>query len=212
MRLRVADAHPVVNDRAHLAVKHFIRIRNLLFERRRDRHQLERRSWLVHITHRAIGQRAGSNLFPQIRIEGRTVGQRQNLSRMRILNNHRPRNRTRVRDRLLQLLLRDVLNILVDRQDKILARLRLLLHVREPLPTRIHRDNHLPRLPAQLLIKSMFDAALPGILHADRSQHLRRQIARRIKPLRLFLKVNTLQAERLDALNRRQEQRCNRRP
>jgi len=38
----VADAHPVVNDRAHLAVEDLIRIRDLFFQRRRNRHQLER--------------------------------------------------------------------------------------------------------------------------------------------------------------------------
>jgi len=81
------------------------------------------------MTHRAIGQCARSNLLPQIRIERRTVGQRQNLSGVRILDDHRPRNRLRIVNRLLELLLRDVLNILVDGQDKVLARLRLLLHV-----------------------------------------------------------------------------------
>ncbi len=47
VRLRVADAHAVVDDRSHLAVEHFVRVREFLFQRRRNRHQLERRSGLV---------------------------------------------------------------------------------------------------------------------------------------------------------------------
>ena len=47
----------------------------------------------------------------------------------------------------------------------------------------------------------MLDAALAGILHADRAQHLRRQIARGIKTLRLFLEMNPLQLQRIDALD-----------
>ncbi len=47
----------------------------------------------------------------------------------------------------------------------------------------------------------MLDAALPGIFHADRTQHLRGQIARGIKALRLFLEMNPLQLQGIDALD-----------
>ena len=47
----------------------------------------------------------------------------------------------------------------------------------------------------------MLNATLARILHANGTEHLRGQIARRIKTLGLFLKVNPLQLKRVDALN-----------
>ena len=56
---------------------------------------------------------------------------------MRILDNHRPRDSLRVVNRLLQFLLGDVLDILVDGQDEVVARVGLRLHIGEPLPARV---------------------------------------------------------------------------
>ena len=61
--------------------------------------------------------------------------------------------------------------------------------------------NIFPGLPAQFIVELMLDAALARVFHADRTQHLRRQIARGIKPLRLFLEMNPLQLQRIDALD-----------
>ena len=41
----------------------------------------------------------------------------------------------------------------------------------------------------------------PGIFHADRTEHLRGQIARGIEALRLFLEMNALQLQGIDALD-----------
>ena len=201
MRFRVTNAHAVVDDRSHLAVEHFIWIGEFLFERRRNRHQLERRPRLVHIAHGAVSQRPRRNLFAQVRIERRPVRECQNFAGVRILDNYRARNRLCVMNRLIQFLLGDVLNILVDGQDQALARFRLFLDIGEPLPARIHRDEHLPRTSPQFVIEGVFDATLPGVFHPDRSHHLRRQIACGIKALRLFLKMDALQSQRLDALD-----------
>ena len=62
--------------------------------------------------------------------------------------------------------------------------------------------NIFPATPAQFVVELMLDAALAGILHADGADHLRRQIARRIKTLRLLLEMDALQVQRLDALDR----------
>ena len=102
---------------------------------------------------------------------------------------------------LIQFLLGNVLNILVDGQHKILARLRLLLDIRKPLPARIDRDEHLSGTPAQLIIERVFNATESGILHPNSSHHLRRQITRRIETLGLFLKMDSLQVQGLDALD-----------
>src|ERR1039458_219375 len=59
----------------------------------------------------------------------------------------------------------------------------------------------MPKALGVFVVELVLDAALAGILHADRTQHLRRQIARRIKALRLLLEVNSLQLQRIDALD-----------
>ena len=41
VRLAVADAHAIDDDRSHLAVKHFVGTGQFFFERRRNRDQLE---------------------------------------------------------------------------------------------------------------------------------------------------------------------------
>ena len=120
---------------------------------------------------------------------------------MRVLDNHRAGDRLRVVNRLLKFFLGDVLDVLVDGQDKVLARVRLRLDIGEPPPFRVDRDEHLSRTSAQLVVELVLDPALTGILHANRTQHLRREIARRIKALRLLLEVNALQLQRIDALD-----------
>src|SRR5208337_145768 len=102
---------------------------------------------------------------------------------------------------LIEFLLGDVLNVFVDGKDEVFARLRLFLDVGKPLPARVDRDEHFSSATTQFVVEFVLDAALAGILHADGSDNLRRQIARGIKTLRLFLKVDPLQVERLDALD-----------
>jgi hypothetical protein len=64
----------------------------------------------------------GVDLLAQIRIECRPVGQRQNFSGVGIFHDHRAGNRLRVVNRLIQFFFGDVLNVLVDGQDQVLAR------------------------------------------------------------------------------------------
>src|ERR1700721_3080775 len=111
---------------------------------------------------------------------------------MRILYDHGAGNRPRVMNRLLQFLLGNVLNILIDSQNEIFARLRLLLDVGEPLSPRIHRDGHFSGAPAQFIVERVLDAALPRVLHPYGSYLLSGKIPRRIKPLWLFLEMNAL--------------------
>ena len=61
--------------------------------------------------------------------------------------------------------------------------------------------NIFPGASAQLIVELVLDAALAGVFHAHRAQHLRRQIACGIKALGFFLEVNALQLERVDALD-----------
>ena len=120
---------------------------------------------------------------------------------MRVLDNHRAGDRLRIVNRLLKFFLSDVLDVLVDGQDKVLARVRLRLDIGEPPPFRVDRDEHLSRTSAQLVVELVLNPALAGILHPNRTQHLCGEITRGIKTLRLLLEVNSLQLQRIDAFD-----------
>ncbi len=104
-------------------------------------------------------------------------------------------------DRLLQLLFGDVLDVLIDRQNYVVAGVRLGCDVREPLLACIHGDEHLAGLTPEFIIECMLNAALAGVLHADRAEHLRSEISRWIKAFWFFLEVDALQLEGVDALD-----------
>ena len=50
----------------------------------------------------------------------------------------------------------------------------------------------------KFLVEGMLDAALAGILHAHGSEYLRCQIARGIKALRLFARINASKVQRIE--------------
>ena len=77
----------------------------------------------------------------------------------------------------------------------------MLLNVGKPLPARVDGNEHLSCAPAQLVVERVLDAALAGVLHADGAHYLSCKIASRIEALRLFLKMDTLQVQRLDAFD-----------
>ena len=61
---------------------------------------------------------------------------------MRILDDYGSSNRLRIVNRLLEFFFSDVLDVFVDRQDNVFARLRLLLDALKPLLSRINGNQH----------------------------------------------------------------------
>ena len=95
--------------------------------------------------------------------------------------------------RLFEFALRNVLDILVNGEDQVLARLRSLLDAREPLLARVHRDRHLARAPAKLVVKLAFNPAQAAVVRAHVSNDLRGQFSLGIEASRFLLKVNSPQ-------------------
>src|SRR6266404_2530782 len=115
------------SDLAHLAIDELIRRSQLFFEGGGKGNDLKGRPGLIDVTHGAVFQGSRGNVVEGIRIEGRTAGERQNLARLWILHNHRSRFRVRGRDGALEFAFGDVLDLLVDGQDEVVAGFRLLL-------------------------------------------------------------------------------------
>ena len=71
MGLAVADAHAVDDDRAHLAVEHFVGAGDFFFEAGGDGNHLEGRAGLVDVADRVVFERSGRISF---RLLGLKVG------------------------------------------------------------------------------------------------------------------------------------------
>src|SRR3954467_15333556 len=89
--LVVVDLSPEDDDRAHLAINHFVGPGQLLLERRRYGDDLEGRTGLVDVTHGAVLQCVLACGPKGIWIECRATGQREYLARLRILHYHHAR-------------------------------------------------------------------------------------------------------------------------
>ena len=201
MRLAVADAHAIDHDRSHLAIEHFIGARDFLFQSGRNSHHLESRSRLVDVANRAVFQGLVANLLPNIGIERRPVGERQNLAGVRIFHDHGARDGVRFLHPALKFAFGDVLNILIDSKDDAVAGFGLLFNAGKPALARVDGNHQLAGLALQLLIELPLQAAQSLIVGANVPQNLRSQFTFRIKPLRFFLVVDALQIQRTDALN-----------
>ncbi len=124
----IVNTVPGHNHRAILTIENFVRLGQVLVERRRQRNQFEGRAWLVNRANRTIHARFGFHIIRRIRIELRPVGQRQNRSIIRILHNHCSGKRVSLPNGFRQLPLGDVLNLFVNRQNNI----RALIPLRHP--------------------------------------------------------------------------------
>ena len=94
---------------------------------------------------------------------------------------------------LLQFPFRDVLDVLVNRQNYIVSRLGLLFHAAEPFAAGIDRNQHLSRLALQLPVVFALNPAQSFIVHSYVAENLRRQLAFRIGTPGLFLEVDAAQ-------------------
>ena len=84
-------------------------------------------------------------MFSYVGIEGRPVGQRENLAGAGILDDQSAREGVCFLDGLLEFALGDVLNIFVYGENDVLAGLRLFLYPAEPFLARVYGDEHLAR-------------------------------------------------------------------
>ncbi len=132
---------------------------DVLFERRARRHDLERRAGLVEVLHSAIAAMLGRCARERIRVERRLVRQREDLARLRRHDQHGAARGAIADDRLAQLALGDVLQVLVDRQLDRCAGCRRTLETAERAAARVGLVEQLALLAADLAVVGGLDAA-----------------------------------------------------
>ena len=86
---------------------------------------------------------------------------------MRILHHNCAGRGVSFRHRGFQLTFGDVLDLLVDCQNHVFARIGLLLNAAKPLAAGVHRNQHPPGLAPQPVVVLAFDTAQSFIVHAD---------------------------------------------
>ena len=118
---------------------------------------------------------------------------------MHVLHHHRAVGRLGPLHGVVQRPLGQELDVLVDGQHQVLARLRLGLAGSQYLAPRIHGRVHAARSAVQLRLVFLLQAAQPVIVRAHIAQHLRRDLVVRIKALKLLLGVDSLDRKPLDA-------------
>ena len=200
VRLAVADAHAVDDDRAHLAVEHFVGAGHFFFEPGGNGHHLEGRAGLVDVADGVVFQAFGPDFFAIVRIESGAIGERQDFAGVGIFHDHRAGDGFRLFHAALEFALGDVLDVLVDGEDEIFAWLRLLFDAGEPALAGVDGDHQLAGLALKFRIELALEAAQALIFGADIAQHLGGQFALWVETLGLFLKVDALQVEGADAV------------
>ena len=138
----VNDAAARHLDLAALAVDHVVGVGDVLIERRGVGDQLEGRAGLVDIAHRVILQQRGSGAAKLVGIEGGANGERENLAGVHVLHDHGAVVGVGRLHVVVERALGHELDVFVDGELEILARLGLVRDGAEHAATRVHRGEH----------------------------------------------------------------------
>src|SRR5262249_45012959 len=192
------DARPDLNA-ARTGVDVRLRRHDLLFECRRNGHDLERRSRLVQILNGAITPTALVVFAIRVRIERRLVRHRENLAGARVHDDDGAAGRAVVQDALMQLALGDVLEILVDGQLDGRTGCRRTLEAAERMSPRVGLNEDRPLLAADLRIVGVLEAAQAGVVDSHIPEEVRGELLVRIETPALLDEADPLEVERGDA-------------
>ena len=91
------------------------------------------------------------------------------------------------------------LDVLVDGENEIAARLGVVLAGAENFAARVHGGVHFAGHAVELLIELVFEAAEAVVVDADIAKYLRGDLVVWIEALELFLVVDALHIEGVDA-------------
>ena len=198
----------VVNDAAGqsnlaaLAVDHVVGRGYMLFQRRRIRDQLEDRAGLVDVADGMIAQQFRRGVAKVVGVEGGADGEGQNLAGVHVLDNHCAVGRLGALHGVIQRPLGHELNVLVDGQHQVPARLGFALAGAEHVAARIQGRIHAAGDAVQLRLELQLQAAQAVVVHAHIAQHLRGDLIVRIEALKLFLEVDAFEAWTISAFTR----------
>ena len=182
-------------DLAALAVDRVVGRGDMLIERGRVGDQLEDRAGLVDIADRVVPQQCRRGVAKVVGVERGPDGERQNLAGVHVLHDDGAVVRLRFLHGVIEGSLGHELNILVDGEHQVLARLGLALGGTEHVAARVHGGVHAPGDAVQLTVELLLEAAEAVVVDAHIAQHLRGDLVVGIEALKLFLKVDALHVE-----------------
>ena len=144
VRVHVADDAAAERDEPGSAVHRIGRRDHPLFDRGRRGDDLERGARLVQILDGAVAPRDDVRAAEDVRVERRPVRQGEDLAGVRLHDDRRAAGGAVLFDADAQLAVRDVLQVLVDRQlEPVAGGRRALLAGRHRVPARVGLEQHL---------------------------------------------------------------------
>ena len=180
-------------DRAALAVDLVVGRGYMLIEGRGIGDQLEDRARLVDVADRVVAQQHRRSVAEVIGVEGGADGQSQNLAGMHVLDDHGAVVRMGALHGVVQRTLGQKLNVLVDGQHQVPARLRFPLAGAEHMTARVQGREHAAGNAMQLGFVLLLQAAQAVVVQPHVAQHLRGDFVARIEALRLLAEVDSFE-------------------
>ena len=128
-------------------------------------------------------------------IECGANGESENLAGMHVLHDNSAVVRLGLLHGMIERALGHELNVLVDGEDHVPARLGFVLARAQDLRRRVHGGVHLARNAVELRVEFLLQAAQAVVVHAHIAQHLRGDLVVRVEALEFFLEVDPLHVE-----------------
>ena len=130
-----------------------------------------------------------------IRVEGRTHGERKNLTGMRVLHNDSSVQRMGARHVRVERFFGHELDIFVDGQNQIFAGQRLTFFAAQNVAARVDSGQHAAGRAVQVFVEVFFEPPKAVVIDPDVTEYLRCNLAIRIEALEFFDLVDALQVQ-----------------
>ena len=204
VRVRIADGRRTDGHLAWRAVDDRIKFVLAAIQRQRGHKRLHRRTRFEAVGHCPITQLPAGQLRTIVRVVGRPVGQRQNLTALDVRDNHAAAFGIEFLGRITQRIESNELNLRIDGQLNILAILRRPLgtHFFDNLATTVLDHRAFARLADQAAFKRQFNAFLTPVILTRKADHVRDHVAGRIEATVFAIHLDARQLQCSDARGR----------
>src|SRR5450759_2422095 len=152
------------------------------FDRRRHRERFQSRAGLEQIGNGAVAHRFAAGVIAVVRVVAGIVGESQHFAAARIENHYRTGLGSMLLDRTLQLAIGDVLQIAIQTEHDIAARLGRVetTGIFNNVPVVILDDALTAGFSGKLFLQEQLQTLLPNVVLSGKSQRLRSLLTRRI--------------------------------
>ena len=176
-------------------------IDDLVLQRSRNGHELERGARLVRVRHGSVAAAVGTRRREAVGVEARCRRHREHLARARIHDDSRRRSRAPAANRVLENLLRIRLDLAVDGQANAPSgRLGLGLHDVERAPKRVLHDRLAPGLAGERALERVLESLQALVVEPRVAEHLRGDRTLRVVAKLLGIEPEPGEVQRLEVL------------